>query len=327
MKKPLLFIVLLLTPLRAAQAGGAGADFLQVPAGARPAAMGGAYAAVGTDAYSPVWNPAGIGFLAQKQIALQHLSYLDSVRYEFSSLALPVFGAAGVAFSVRDMASGSIPGTDIAGNTTSDFSTRYSAYSLSYGQAVTSSLSLGVTGALISAKLADISASAYSFDMGMIYRPTDKVSLALVGVNFGNKLTFIKEGDALPSGIKLEAAYKPFHSLTLAAGGTYRLEGPTAGRAGLEFQPLHGFLLRAGYKTDGASQLSGVTGMTAGAGFQIMGHEVSYAWVPFGDLGDTHYVSMVLKFGSVRKDTGETSWVPVKNPRKTSFKFNNGYRP
>ena len=41
--------------------GTEGASFLDIPVGAGPAALGGAYTALATDAYAPIYNPAGLG--------------------------------------------------------------------------------------------------------------------------------------------------------------------------------------------------------------------------------------------------------------------------
>ena len=40
-----------------------------------------------------------------------------------------------------------------------------------------------------------------------------------------------------------------------------------------------------------------LAGLTTGLGIQAWGHEFSYAWVPLGDLGNTHYFSFVFRFG------------------------------
>ena len=49
-------------PVRSwASSGTEGASFLDIPVGAEPAALGSAYTALATNAYAPVWNPAGLG--------------------------------------------------------------------------------------------------------------------------------------------------------------------------------------------------------------------------------------------------------------------------
>src|ERR1019366_6857649 len=67
-----------------------GATFLEIPVGARPAALGSAYSALADDAYAPVWNPGGLGFLDGTQLAGQELVYLQSITYEYGSVAIPL---------------------------------------------------------------------------------------------------------------------------------------------------------------------------------------------------------------------------------------------
>src|SRR5258706_8326700 len=73
-----------------ASSGTEGASFLDIPVGAGPAAMGSAYTALANDAYAATINPGGLGFLDSTQFAGQHLSYLDSIHYEYLSFGLPL---------------------------------------------------------------------------------------------------------------------------------------------------------------------------------------------------------------------------------------------
>src|SRR4051812_46029547 len=61
--------------------GTQGAAFLDIPVGAGPAALGGAYSALARDAYAPTWNPAGLGDVQGVQFSGQHLDYLESLHY------------------------------------------------------------------------------------------------------------------------------------------------------------------------------------------------------------------------------------------------------
>src|SRR5579863_3099811 len=102
-----------------AASGTEGASFLDIPVGAGPAALGSAYTALATDAYAPVWNPAGLGMLNGNEAAAQHLSYLDSMNYEFLSFVHPFDKSRdsdthrGIGFSVQYLGSGDINRTDI----------------------------------------------------------------------------------------------------------------------------------------------------------------------------------------------------------------------
>src|SRR5579864_5584550 len=79
------FIIGLVQPARASS-GTEGASFLDIPVGAGPASLGAAYTALATDAYAPTWNPAGLGFVSGTEMAGQHLSYLESMNYEYLSV-------------------------------------------------------------------------------------------------------------------------------------------------------------------------------------------------------------------------------------------------
>src|SRR5437773_2736248 len=148
--------------------GTEGASFLDIPVGAGPAAMGSAYTSLATNAYAPVWNPAGLGMLNSNELAGQHLSYLESMHYEYMSFVHPFDKSRdsgtqrGLGFSVQYLGSGDIAGTDDTGASIGSFSSYYASYNLAYGQTVTDKLALGVTGKMIRAKIDDVSAGAYA---------------------------------------------------------------------------------------------------------------------------------------------------------------------
>src|SRR5437899_13046732 len=73
-----------------ASSGTEGAAFLDIPVGAGPTALGAAYTALAHDAYAPTYNPGGLGFLDSTQLAGQHLSYLDTLHYEYLSFVHPL---------------------------------------------------------------------------------------------------------------------------------------------------------------------------------------------------------------------------------------------
>src|ERR1019366_6357532 len=61
--------------------------------------------------------------------------------------------------------------------------------------------------------------------------------------------------------------------------------------------PIPMVALRTGYRTDTTKGLSALAGYTLGLGLNVWGQEFAYAWVPMGDLGDTNYFSLVMRFG------------------------------
>ena len=65
----------------------ASALFLLISPGARAGGMGEAQVAVANDAYASYWNPAGLAFLENSEIALMHVNWLQNLvpdmYYEF----------------------------------------------------------------------------------------------------------------------------------------------------------------------------------------------------------------------------------------------------
>ncbi len=288
-------------------AGTTGASFLDIPTGAGPAAMGSAYTALAMDAYAPIWNPAGLGFIDSIQIAGQHLSYLQSTHDEFLSAVYPLGFPAnqgerkrkgGVAFSAQYLGSGDITQTDGAGNTTGSYSDNFGAYSLAYGKEIYDRLALGLTAKWIHATLADVNASAYAVDFGALYRFSEKIDFGTTLTNLGSHLTFLSTGDSLPLTFKVGAAYRPSRRWTFSSDVLVPKSDPTGWRGGIEWKPIEMVGIRTGYRTDTTKDLSVLAGFSTGIGLQLWGQEFAYAWVPYGDLGDTNYFSLVLRFGN-----------------------------
>lgn len=282
-------------------AGTAGADFLSIPVGGRAAAMGGAYSALAEDAFAPVWNPAGLAGLSSPQLGATHLSYPSSLSYEFLGAAAPLGASAGIGISAQYLHSGAIAGRDAAGADIGSFNSSYGAYSLGLARTVMPGLSVGAAGKVVTARIADVSGRAFGADAGLLYHANERVSLAAVAANIGTKLTLLQDGQRLPQTYRAGAAFSPISRLTLAAEAGASPSDGGFGRLGAEWRPLPLVSVRGGYHSDGAADVPGLTGVTAGFGLLLLGQRFDYAWAPMGDLGDTHYFSVLLSLGSGSK--------------------------
>jgi hypothetical protein len=282
--------------------GTEGASFLDIPVGAGPAALGSAYTAVANDAYAPVWNPGGLGFLNSFEFAGMHLNYLGPFRYEFASFVLP-FGeedaeesmTGGLGGAVQYVGSGDIQARDVNGNPAGSFTTSFAAYTLSYGQRIARPLSLGASVKYVQEKISDASANAYATDVGFLYKPTRRLSFGGAMANLGTKLKFMDDADPLPMAGRLGACYRIESDLDIAVEGALRKNGLASGGVGIQWLYADLIALRAGYNTAHTRGLGAISGVTAGAAFFLWGQEFAYAWVPFGELGNTHYFSLVLR--------------------------------
>jgi hypothetical protein len=77
-------------PESASFVGVRAAEFLTIPVGARGIALGSAYSAV-TDGISSVWwNPAGLGFLDNREVMITVVDYTMDLTYTYGAFATPV---------------------------------------------------------------------------------------------------------------------------------------------------------------------------------------------------------------------------------------------
>ncbi len=284
-----------------ASSGTEGASFLDIPVGGRPAALGNAYAAVAYDAYAPVLNPAGLGFIERSELAGMHLSYLESINYEYASFVHPLTVGHSIGAAIQYFRPGDVNATNANGDPAGTFSGSYAAYSLAYGQTISDKWTLGVTGKLLHAGIANYSAEAYGADLGTMYSVTERLMLAGLITNIGTKLTFINNGDSLPLTYKAGASYWVGRLLNLNLQGEYAKTGLASAHTGVEWHPIEMIALRAGFRTDTVKELSAIAGLTTGIGLHLFGQEFDYAFIPVGDLGSTHYFSLVLRWGEAER--------------------------
>ena len=66
------------------------AEFLTIPVGARGIGMGSAFSAVADDISSIWWNPAGLGFLEQREVMVTMVDYTMDLTYSYAGFATPI---------------------------------------------------------------------------------------------------------------------------------------------------------------------------------------------------------------------------------------------
>ncbi|MCX6317391.1 MAG: PorV/PorQ family protein [Bacteroidetes bacterium] len=120
-------------------------EFLNIGAGARGLAMGGAQVASVNDGTAGYWNPAGmVGVRDYPQINLMHAEYFAGIgKYDYASVAFPssnkkrVIGVTGLRFAVDDIMNTLFlvePDGSLNYNNIQAFSSADYAFILSYGQ-------------------------------------------------------------------------------------------------------------------------------------------------------------------------------------------------
>lgn len=288
--------------------GGAGGDalaFLKIDAGARGAALSGAYAAAGDDALSVFYNPAGTALLARKEIVLGHNEWLEGLRNEVLAYAHPlgpkltVFGGANL------LLSGAMDRYDNAGDLqgNGEFSALEGAVSAGLSGQPLPDFYIGGALKALTQQAAGDKALGWAGDAGFL-TVSGPWRLGASASNFGGKLKLGSRAFPAPVIIRGGVAFGFLKNYLLCADVVKAGQSETAGAFGAEARMLTGpkeyFIVRAGYKT-GRSRYAG-PGVTAGVGVTSRDVRVDYAFAPYGDLGAAHRVSVSLKFGAVRED-------------------------
>ncbi|HVZ80149.1 MAG TPA: PorV/PorQ family protein [bacterium] len=275
-----------------------GADFLKIDSGARSQGMGGAFTAVADDVNALTWNPAGLALLKQPEVGYLRMIYLSDIGYNFGGVAFPIQAGEdtlGLGAAVVNLGS---PSFDSTLGLAPAVSAGDNAFSLSAAYRVKDIVAFGLTGKFILRNLAGYNASAFGGDLGVLISPIPQFHIGLGLFNLGTQVEFISEGDPLPLTGRLGLAYKvldePHDSLTLALDNAYDLNASMySGSVGAEFWLENVFALRAGYTGDAYQQH-----WTAGTGFSLDAFEVDYAYAPLGTVGDSHRISLIVRFGA-----------------------------
>ncbi|MBI4669963.1 MAG: HEAT repeat domain-containing protein [Elusimicrobia bacterium] len=282
--------------------GATGAQFLELPVGARGIAMGAAQAAAVNDATALYYNPAGLAGINGGNAVFMHSLYFQGIAHSYMAVAQRLGRLGTMGISAQYLTPGSLEEIDNTGKPTGDkFSPSDLALTLGYGGRPIGNLELGLGIKYISSKIQATTQTA-ALDMGARYR-IGKFSLAGSVANLGQGLQYRQKRNDLPLTARLGTSLEIGHCI-LALDGISSKSAPPFFGFGAEYSAaiMNNLtaLGRIGYNSRTlSSKLGSTSGMSAGGGLSIGSFlQVDYAFVPFGDLGATHRISLSLRFGT-----------------------------
>ncbi|MFN0118258.1 MAG: PorV/PorQ family protein [Elusimicrobiota bacterium] len=280
--------------------GTSGASFLRIGSGPRPTAMGEAFVAIADDINTVHHNPAGLALIEESQMTAMHTQWFQNLNYDFGAFAVPT-GIGTFAISAATLKASDI---QKRGNDESDlgtFENLDAAYALSYGRNIIDNLAAGVTLRYIKEEIDTESAQAMSGDLGLRYQMASRpLSFGFAVRHFGPEIKFIDESDPQPLTFDVGAAHRFFSDkLVLATDLRKPRDNDVQYGFGAEYiQPIgkdFSTALRAGYSSETTGP-DGAHGISLGAGVGIKQLELNFAWVPFGDLGNTFRYGALFRF-------------------------------
>lgn len=310
MKKILLRMVvfLLFATFAHGGPGKSSGNELRVDVGARAVAMGGVQFGEENGAFGLYYNPAFMANLSQKEAGLMHNEYILDVRQNVLSYAHPtekgIYGAGITYFNY-----GTIDGYDKNDRKTgnvgaSDLSVMGGwARQLDWGLGGMSfeDFKLGAALKLLRKELGSESAFAFAVDLGFVYpvkserfKYLDKVNVAAAIQNLSNGIKVGSDTNELERVVRMgvgrsfwgDAVSVGLDGIMVSGSGLYPV-------VGVEYKLMNKVSVRAGYKGTRALEQR----FSYGIGFENPLFSLDYAFVPFGDIEDTHRVSVRYRFG------------------------------
>ncbi|MDD5209147.1 MAG: PorV/PorQ family protein [Elusimicrobiales bacterium] len=286
---------------------------------ARATAMGSAAVALDQGSASLLWNPAALSRIKCTELGLHHNSGLAGINQEIGILGMPLGEAkkvcdgkecnggslGGIAASFSYLDYGSFDGRDTLGQNIGDYKARDFSGSIGWGKKLLPYFAGGVALKVNQSIFPDKTYFNYAADIGVLWNVMRSLDLGLTYSNISLKSGI---GDMV-SGLRLGAAWTVDKHLLLTASGELQKSAMDRLQVGGEYlignteNKKNITALRAGYQLNYPDpQLSGLTGLTMGIGFQFtQSMALDYAIVPVGDLGASHRLSLTVKFDCPKK--------------------------
>jgi len=292
----------------ASEPGTTGANFLKIGIGPRAVGMGEAQVAVCNDVTSVFWNPAGLAKTESQEASFMYNLWLEGIRSQYFGYTYPHLAIGTFAGSINYLSMDKIQGYDYRNNPTGKVTAYDLLGVLSYARELPYGIYGGINLKLIQEKLEKESSFAFGIDIGVMgflgrllkIKELEDLTIGVNLQNLGSKVKFQEEGGNLPLnlkfgvGIRKEVLGDP---LTIAIDGNLPNDNDFYGSLGIEYWVRDLIALRLGYKS--GRDLG--NGLSFGGGIKVNVFQLDYALVHFGELGYTHRIGIVTRFGKEAK--------------------------
>ena len=176
-----------------ANLGTSGAQFLQIPVGARETAMGGAVVGLTGDASSVFWNPSGIVRVKSVEAQFSYMNWFDLFDLNAAAVVYNMGDAGTIALSLISFTTGDMEITteEQPNGTGRFFDAGDLAIGVSYAKYLTDRFTAGITVKYVSQRIWNETADGFAFDIGTQYRlDFQNLTIAMSMANFGGEIQF-----------------------------------------------------------------------------------------------------------------------------------------
>lgn len=312
--------------------GTTAAQFLKLGVGARAIALGGAFAAEATDLSALYWNPSGLANLQGSAVQMSYTQYLADIDYNYAAFGTNLGNLGTLAASLIFLDSGEMEVRTASQpeGTGERFTVRDLALQLSFARALTDRFALGTTVKYIREQVWHSSASAFAFDVGVLFTtPYERLRLGASIANFGPKMqmdgrdilfsqdpglnqegnvevvnaAFLMDRHPLPLLFRVGVSWDAFiagdHRLIILSDASHPNDNSEYVNVGAEYTFRGLLFLRGGYRN--LFEVDGEQSYTFGAGLNLridraLRVQFDYAYADFGRLEQTHWYTLNLSF-------------------------------
>lgn len=307
------------------------AAFLSIEPSARIAGMGNAGVTLYSEPQTVYYNPGSVGFMQGSSVQFTHSLWLAGITYDYGVLTFEAGDVGNLYAAITSLNSGEIDvrTVDQPLGTGERYQVSDVAFGLGFGRKISDQFSVGVQVNYIQETIWHSEMSAYSLNVGTIYRISpDGLHLGASISNFGTRGQFdgrdlrvlydqntsaYGDNGQLPAelhtddfslpvlfrvGVGLPIHIDDDNTISIAVDAFHPSDNTESMSVGGEYVFMKTFAIRGGYQN--LFQQDSEVGLTLGGGLQYeMGtykFTFDYGWADQGRLKETHRFSIGLFF-------------------------------
>jgi hypothetical protein len=286
------------------KAGTTAFSFLKLGVGAKAVAMAGAYSAVADDPSAIHYNPAGTAYLEKRQILAGYHNYVLDIQSGFIAHTRPFMEKYTVGVFINYLNFGNFTRTNSSGEPIGEFSGGDFLFGANFSTKIYPNIAAGINIKYMHEAADGFGSDAIAADLGGLMKLHDSLTTVAIAIhNLGAVISgYTDHKDDLPMSLRIGISHSARElPIIVAIDGVLPNDNDPYANFGVEFYKFEPLYLRAGYSLFGenyktGSSTDGWGGFSAGFGLDVRDYHISYAFMPYMDLGSSHRITISGEF-------------------------------